>query len=293
MPFQRHLIGEIDLLNTLKLITQAYQQISVTYMQKIRGSVLSTREFSTMLRAVFFEVKSSYRKEIQALQRKKKIHTLTQLSTLSKNKKTISVFVAAHTKLYGDIILKVFKIFVEYVKNGNSDIMIIGRLGQELYEHYGVKKPYTYFEIPDINLKMVDLRPIMYHLIKYQTINVFYGKFENIMVQQPTMTNITGDQLLAKYEISQVERQYLFEPSLEQVLNFFETQIVTSLLKQSVHESELAKAAARIKAMEEAQHNIESRSKKLFIQKRKMQQSDDNKRQIHMIAGMSLWRYSR
>src|SRR5690606_25386008 len=51
------------------------------------------------------------------------------------------------------------------------------------------------------------------------------------------------------------EPDALFEPSMEEVLNFFETTILKTIMKQKVHESMLSRYAARMVAMDVATEN--------------------------------------
>ena len=49
MPTQYDIKSDIDLVNTLKTVTQVYQEIAVMKMQKIRTSVLINRDFMILL----------------------------------------------------------------------------------------------------------------------------------------------------------------------------------------------------------------------------------------------------
>jgi F0F1-type ATP synthase gamma subunit len=137
---------------------------------------------------------------------------------------------------------------------------------------------------------MDDLRAIISHIESYDKINVYYPRFENIVSQRATNTNVSGDEPMKQgEELNYRERSYLFEPNLQSILDYFKTQMISSLFKQTVHESQLARFASRIKAMEEALDNINVRSKELGIQQNKILKRIENKKQIERIAGISLW----
>jgi F0F1-type ATP synthase gamma subunit len=82
---------------------------------------------------------------------------------------------------------------------------------------------------------------------------------------------------------------YYFEPSLEKVLNFFESQVFASLLKQTVHEGELARLASRVKSMETALVNIEKEEKMIKAEARKLKKNTENKKRTESLAGIALW----
>ncbi len=276
---------DIDLVNTLKTVTQVYQEIAVMKMQKVRVSVLMTRDYLNKLSEIFYDVKRSYNKELNKILEKEKkkaqkIHKETR----------VSILLSPNTKLYGSIVYRVVEKFIADVKKNNDDITIIGRLGRELFANGQMTRPYTYFEIPDSEIRMDDLRAIISHIESYDKINVYYPRFENIVSQRATNTNVSGDEPMKQgEELNYRERSYLFEPNLQSILDYFKTQMISSLFKQTVHESQLARFASRIKAMEEALDNINVRSKELGIQQNKILKRIENKKQIERIAGISLW----
>lgn len=302
MENKQKLTNEIELVKTLRIIVQAYQEIAVMKMRKVRTSVLKTRQFLELLSQVFYDVKNSYQHQIEALVKSKNTKELAKLSTFHKNGKNVSVFLSANNKLYGEVIFKVFDMFERYIEKNTTDLVIIGKLGKELYEQAGLEKPYIYYDIPDADVTVDDLKPVIVNLLNYEKINVFYGKFENIITQNAAVTNVTGDSSFsidnthdsARDNFTQevpgyADRKFLFEPSLDVILNFFQTQIFGSLFKQTVYEAQLARFASRITAMEEALKNIDTRTQSLFRQEKKMKRLKEHKKMIETLSGISLW----
>ncbi len=294
----RKAIGEeIELVNTLKVISQAYEEISVMRMQKIRDSVLKARDYLIKLSSVFYDVKQSHRRFINFLE--KEVEDLSPYDILPRNGKTVTVLLSANEKMNGEILSKVFRAFAEHVKTKamESDIILIGKIGKELYATVsGLPKDYTYIQVPDEKVQLNDVKVLISKLIQYQEINVFYGKFHSVVTQDAVIANITGDKpyddidLAAKPEgQNEEDRKFLYEPSLEELYSFFETQFFSSLFKQTIDESHLSRYASRIKAMEEALVNIEAKSKKLYSEERKSKKATQNKKQNDSIAGMGAW----
>lgn len=289
MQIKKLIQSDIDFSNTFRFIAQAYEEIAVMKMRKVRNSVLSTRDYLSNLSNVFFELKRAKQrlKEQESLASKLKPKPDTEA-------KTVSVLLSANTTLYGDLIERIFKLFSENVSRDNSDIIIAGRVGRRLYEQQELKKPYIYFELPDVDLKLEDIKPVIFHLVKYQNIMVYYGKFESVVNQKETVTNISGDKpsIFKEEEKGQsdVATHFLFEPSLDSILVFFKDLISSSLFRQTINETQLARWASRIMSMEKAQVNIESQIKKLHFSKMKIQRHEQNRKQLDRLAGISLWR---
>ncbi|OGK25201.1 hypothetical protein A3A46_01755 [Candidatus Roizmanbacteria bacterium RIFCSPLOWO2_01_FULL_37_13] len=340
MQYKKLIQSEIDFTKTFRYITQAYEEIAVMRIRKVRASVLQAREYFTKLSDVYFEVKKAFerqKKEKEILKRTEQIPVNTRrvgksMSTLAsqthpqgaqsssalasqthpqgaqssstlpegeykyKLNKSVSVFLSANTTLYGDIIARIFKLFLENIDKKETDVIIIGRLGRRLYEELETKKPYLYFELPDFEINLENLKPVIYYLVKYKTIMVYYGKFESIVTQQAAASNISGDQRFGADKKPGTSSdpglgtKFLFEPSLESIMAFFEDLITLYLFRQTVFETQLARWASRIMAMEKAQVNIETQIKRLRFLDTKINRADQQKKQLERLSGISLWR---
>lgn len=281
---------EIELVSAFKKLAQAYEEIAVIKMQRVRDSVLSTRGFLERLSYVFADVKQSYKKEIEHLIKQKKQGSgiATKYPT---NGRMAKVFLSANTKMYGDIINRVFSLFSENITNDDFDIVIIGKLGKDLFVQKFPQKKYNYFDLPDSNVKLSDLEKVAQLLINYDVVEVFYGKFDNVAKQTPMSFKLTGQEELQPVEGDGKEKVgFFFEPSLDTILTFFQDQVFSSLFRQSISEGELARFASRIMAMEEALTNIDKSEKGLRLDERRQKKLLSNKKQLERLASYTLWR---
>jgi F0F1-type ATP synthase gamma subunit len=83
---------------------------------------------------------------------------------------------------------------------------------------------------------------------------------------------------------------YLFEPSLEKIITFFEDEIFTGIIQQTVTESELARYASRITTLDIARENINNKLKAINLEKRVATHRLLNKKQSEALSGISLWK---
>lgn len=290
MQNRKKLDSDMKMTGSLKGLAQAYEQISVTKMQRVRGKVLSSRDYLTELSIVFGSVKSSYRLEIDKFLNKKRKKGILQLSPFGGNGRNISILLSSNGKLYGDIGQKVFNFFMDSVQKENSDIYIIGKIGRELFINSGVRKKYGYIDFPDELEEEAGLKDFFKDLLQYETVNVFHGQFQNVLTQKPLVSNVSGTQGLTADGTPAKNIKFFFEPSLEEVLELFEDQIFASLFKQTLHESELSHVASRIKQMENALENIGEYEKKLARIKKRVHKRVEGAKQIQRMAGMRLWK---
>src|SRR5438270_13619868 len=126
----------------------------------------------------------------------------------------------------------------------------------------------------------------MQKFLQYEKVYVYYGKFGNVVRQSPISTSITGEDIFETETIMQVPREdrFIFEPTLEKIFHFFETQIMANLFSQTLLENQLARHASRVNAMEEALVHIEEESKKLNQIKNRLKHQSQNKKQLETIS---------
>src|SRR5205823_80149 len=154
-------------------------------------------------------------------------------------------------------------------------------------ENSGVGKPFVYFEIPDTSVKLEHIKQLMKKFLQYEKVYVYYGKFGNVVRQSPISTSITGEDIFETETVTQVPREdrFIFEPTLEKIFHFFETQIIANLFSQTLLENQLARHASRVNAMEEALIHIEEESKRLNQVKTRIKHLLQNKKQLETISG--------
>lgn len=290
MQNRKQIEKDINLIGSFKGLAQAYEEISVTKMQRVRGKVLSARSFLDDLSEVFADVKGSYKDEIEKLIKHDGKHFFS-FSTVNKNGKTIAVLLSSNNKLYGDIGRKVYRYFIEDIAKTDPDIYIIGKVGREFYENSENKKAYRYIDFPEEGNAPEQFSEVLKYLEKYQTVRVYYGQFVNVITQNPVSENVSGTSELEAIEGSTRRLvKFFFEPSLESVLSIFETQIFSSLFRQTLHESELSHVTSRIAQMEYALENIETSQKKLNKKKRLVIKRQESAKRLQRLSGISLWR---
>lgn len=276
--------NQIISLETLEGLAHAYAQISSNRMKSIRSTVLSNRLFLQDLNEIFADVRNSYKDEVKKLIKKPRSGGKKgPITFLSHNGRTVSVLLSANAGLYGELTSKVFNLFFQEVEKEGSEATIIGRLGKSLFLQRAPNKPYTYFDFPDYGTDQSKLSEIIEHLVQYERIRVYHGKFQNIITQIPNVFNLEAETPIANMNPEgdvKNRTHYLFEPSLEKILIFFESQMFGSLLNQTINESQLAKFAARMFAMDTAGENIKGELKKMKINKLRLTHYIYNKKQV-------------
>lgn len=293
MAQKKVVLEELEALGSLKDLAQSYEEIAVIRMQNIKDSVLKTRDFLAEISDIFVDLKASYEREVKDLLTRMKRGEKTLLQGLQKNGKTLLVYLSSNGRLYGSVTQKTFKLFIQDLKKPEgqgSDIVVIGSAGKEMYEgsETSKNKPFEYFEIPDTNVEVEHIKKLMQKFLQYEKVYVYYGKFGNVVKQSPIATSITGEDIFETEIVAPTPREdrFIFEPTLEKIFHFFETQIMANLFSQTLLENQLARHASRVNAMEEALGHIEEESKKLNQMKNRLRHLMQNKKQLETISGV-------
>lgn len=280
---------DIEQLQSLIVLVETYETIAGTSVRRIRSSVLANRAFHIGLNRMFRETTDAYRKEVDRMMEKKKIRREGHISLMKHTKKTVLMLLSANTGLYGDVINRTFMAFVTEIKRTEADIVIIGRMGKMFFEETMPGKEFTYFNFPDNAIDIESLKQITGNLNQYEKVVAFYAVFKNLLTQQVRASIISGAELPTEKSDEKSVQAYFFEPSLEEVSLFFETEIFASLLEQIFHESRLAKLASRMVLLDHAIINIESELKRTSLSKQRVHHRTLNRHLLDSLSGVSLW----
>jgi ATP synthase F1 gamma subunit len=294
MAQRKAVLEELQALNSLKELAESYEEIAVVRMQNIKDSVLKTRDFLADLSDVFVDLKASYQREVKQLLELRKKGDKSILPILQKNGKMLMIYLSSNGRLYGAVTQKTYHLFIDDLKKSKgdeTDVAIIGSAGREMFENAGLNKQYDYYEIPDTAVKVDHIKELMQKFLQYDKVYVYYGKFGNVVKQTAIGTSISGEDIFETETPSEVPREdrFIFEPTLEKIFHFFETQIMANLFSQTLLENQLARHGSRVNAMEEALIHIEQESKRLNQQKGRLKHILQNKKQLETIGGLALW----
>lgn len=254
---------------SLKLIAQAYSEIAAIKLQKIRASIERNRNFFQEITQVFRTVRVAASKK--------------HLTPFVKNG-TISILITSNHRFYGSLEDKLIHFFITNSSEFSTERLVIGKTALDFLQ--SMKKPLTYKSVVFKNdlPALEELRNLVVNLMSYQQILVYYSRMQSVLVQEPHVVDIL--QKPPEHYLATTGRsfEYIFEPELEKIIQFFDRQIATLLFEQTFFESELARTASRLISMDQAQSNAEDLIKQqkrlLFVAKRSM----DSARLLDTIA---------
>ncbi len=285
MTSLRKIKKDLAMVSTIGSIVNVYQKTAYLKMMKIRESVLMNREFTAEIAKVYHYVKESYLASLNKIYRKNKKNYF-----LKKKREKGLIFLSANQFFYGNLILDIWSQVYNLWKKEDLDLIIVGKIGRYLAKSYGMSKSsFYYFNLDDANPKKEEIGAIVDFIKDYEEVIVFHGRFRTILSQVVAKSSIKGNVSEKDLKIPEKIKKYLFEPSPEAVFEFFETEIMASLLHQAILEHSLAKYATRMVAMYKAGENAKKIKKEMEIIKKKLEWQEINKTQVEFFNAFSLW----
>lgn len=270
---------DLETIEIIKNITNIYHEIANLKMKQIRERVLKNRRFFEELLNIYQKVKSAYLFSKGEDKLKK-----TTSSFLLGKKERVVIFLSANHFFYGNLILDIWLKVFSYFKKYKPDLVVVGKVGKYLAEASGLGHRMFYFELNDEKPEEKNLTAIVEFLKDYKKIIVFYGKYKTILSQEPILSEIS--ELPFKEGGKEKVKTYLFEPSPETILEFFEREIMATLFHQCVLEHQLVRYAARVIAMDKARENAKKEEEKIKILENKLKMKILNKKQIELFNSL-------
>lgn len=224
---------------SLKAIALSYAEIASVKIRKIRAAVEQNRLF-------FDEIAQVYRIVRQ--------QALANKVSLKKTKPAVSILLTSNYGFYGNIDTEVIHLFLETTPKFPTDRVVIGKTGLAYLKAMRYFSPYEPLVFKQDLPQPSELKALNAAIRHYAQVLVFYPELHTLLVQKPAATDITQTYQQQFSKTAVLFGSYvIFEPELNKILQFFDSQIISLLLEQTFFEAELARTAARIIAMDQAQ----------------------------------------
>lgn len=306
MNYLKNILLQIEDLSGIKDIVGASEEIASMKMRSIRNKVLLSRDLNDELTEIYREVTISYKNQIiQLMQEKKNKHAFDQNAAPSAslkvgNGKFACVYLSATSGLFSKILEKTYYEFKAYLEQHPQAVpVIIGEFGKRLYTNDYPNKEFMFYPLAEASSSEDSLKKVTEDLSDYSSVVIFYARFETMAQQTTTVLDVSGQDAASLQQTQGTGTaaitptpivHYLFEPSLEKIIVFFESEIFAGIIQQTMTESELAQYASRITTLDMARENINTQLKKINLEKRFATHRLMNKKQNEAMTGMSLWK---
>ena len=265
--------------------TSAMKMVSASKLRKSQNAILKLRPYSAKMTEIIQNLCSSERDELP-LARQSKVLNNVLILVLTSNKGLCSTFNANVIKATNQRI----ESYKENNPNIKIDIKTFGKKGSDFYKKQG--NVITYLgendEIWD-NLSFDNVAKECEVLIgeflenKYDKIEVIYNQFKNASTQvltYETLLPITFEQ-----EGSEINNDYIFEPSKIEIINSIIPQSLKTQLFKCFLDSFASEHGARMTSMHKATDNATNLLKDLKLTYNKARQASITNEIIEICSG--------
>lgn len=305
----------------LQELTSTFEAIAAQNLSATRNRVLSARAFLEEAQKVYTDARDIFVSQNQL--DPAQYHQQLRVST--DNGKDLVVVIAPNTKLYGALPEQLLSQATEGIRRKTCDVLVLGKVGAEYFSRLKPPIAFETLEVDDEDWTVEQVHSILTKVAAYHKVTAYYNHFRTVLtadVIEADLSLTNPFQNPAPAEPKKDDQQdaqpspevkgpapknpfakwlthvkhlsdgpdALFEPSLEEVLNFFETTILKTLLHQKVRESLLSRYAARMVAMDVATENAKTATVGLRRELSRAKRRKANAKMLDNYSGMSIWK---
>jgi ATP synthase F1 gamma subunit len=302
----------------LQELTSTFEAIAAQNLSATRNKVLSARAFLEEAQKVYTEARDIFIAQHQL----DPASYHEQLRITKDNGKQLVLIVAPNTKLYGALPEQLLSQAVAGIRaKQRCDVLVLGKVGAEYFARLRPPIPFESLAVDDEDWTVEQVQAILVKVAAYHKVTAYYNHFRTVLTADVLESDLTLTTPEVRQEPKDPKPQEsttpvassaakrnplqkwvehvrhladtpdaLFEPSLEEVLNFFETTILKTLLHQKVRESLLSRYAARMVAMDVATENAKTATKGLRQDLSRAKRRRANAKMLDNYSGMSIWK---
>ncbi len=230
---------------TIQDLTAVFESIASIRISKIKNKVLTSKLFFSELWQIYTQLRADPSDRITSSERK----------PTASGKSQAFIVITSEGGLTGDIDERIIASVLKDYNPQTTDIIIVGDHGIKLMSQRGVHVE-KFFKTPEA-ASYVDVSPMISAVVAYPDIKAYYETYVSLSVQETAKIDLIAAVRSMSDEVSVEEgtissRDYVFEPSLPDIIAHMETTMLSLALSQVILESKLAQDASRFNAMNAA-----------------------------------------
>lgn len=228
---------------TAQFVTTMLRDISATKLQSIRTAYEANVKYYTELHGLM-SLLQTYAAE-------------KEIAIPTAQKKRVLVALTSNRRFYGSLNTDVITRLQEEVSRGTDcECLVLGQTGHQIIERMPITAPVTYAAFQKDEPTADEIHAVVKNLSVYAEVLVVHPTYVNAFDQKATVTDVTHVPV-EESEPQAPVLEYLFEPDIPAMLDFFTTQIRFVLFDRIVLETRLALTGARLMKMQRARERAE------------------------------------
>lgn len=268
---------ELGQVNTIKDLTSIFEAIASIHIAQIKDKVVSSTKFFDELWHIYSQLREGEKQQIG-------VHPGAVKGSMA------LLAVTSEGGLIGDIDEKIIRSMLKDERSKTADLFVIGGHGVALLGQRHIKAKHV-FPLPDVE-QNVDVEAIAKAMSLYENATVYYQTYISLTRQEVAQIDLFSAVATlgrdTKKEDPISEENYIFEPSIQDVLVFMESVMLEVALGQVILESKLAQYASRFNAMSAAKDKAKELKDDLTMALSRARRSIGDERTKEIMSAMKL-----
>jgi len=280
MSSSKDILREFEQYKVIGELSGALEGIASYRIRQIKDRVLLSKSFFQELYAIYLSLRVE--------------KDVTRKPQYSKDLYIVITSTGGLSGVIDDEIVS--RVMQDYVA-ATTDVVAIGARGAALLRARGVELARSFGQ-PDIT-RPIDTSPIVLMAQQYRRTFVYYQEFQTLTLQKPNRIELVLEtQTLEKNSSPSVQSaadnimlasEYLFEPTVDEVIEYLENVMLNITMTQLIFESQLAQFAARFTAMLTARtraHDAQGEAHMQYLSARRRERDEAAHEIVYAMRGL-------
>ena len=274
---------QINDLMTFKHISAAFTEAAAVKLKNIRDAFNRNARYYEEINYIYHLVEMNAKR--MQMERIK--------SQIERKSARLYIAFTSNQRFFGSINTEIMNTFIRDSEPSEIEKMIIGVTGKAYVRSTGQKFSYKEMDFKKDLPAEDEIAQFLKMTENYDQVRVFYPKFISFLKQEVGVTDITQKIALqdSKKNEKTKEIHLLFEPELDKMIKFFDTQVRWLLFQRIILESDMARTAARLLTMSQAEERTDFEIKKKKADLRKVIRSFTNAQLLDTFSGIKRWKH--
>jgi len=274
---------QINDLMTFKHISAAFTEAAAVKLKNIRDAFNRNARYYEEINYIYHLVEMNAKR--MQMERIK--------SQIERKSARLYIAFTSNQRFFGSINTEIMNTFIKDSEPSEIEKMIIGVTGKAYVRSTGQKFSYKEMDFKKDLPAEDEIAQFLKMTENYDQVRVFYPKFISFLKQEVGVTDITQKIALrdSKKNEKTKEIHLLFEPELDKMIKFFDTQVRWLLFQRIILESDMARTAARLLTMSQAEERTDFEIKKKKADLRKVIRSFTNAQLLDTFSGIKRWKH--
>jgi len=274
----RRVRKKIKSVDNVKKITKAMELVSAVKMKKYQQLAISSSPYQKFLDKAIRNILVNLEKTSNLLQ-----------SPKTAQNKELAVLVTSNKGLCGAFNINLARYLWKNTDKKITDIVTLGKKGAVLASNLGFKiiADYSSNDLFENISALFEFIYSQYSEGKYKNVRIFYNTFVSIIEHRPFDKNLLPIQFEpdeSEENIQDFFRNYLIEPSPEEIMQSLLLNYVEEKIRFAVTETQAGEHSARMIAMQNATNNATDILINLTLLRNKLRQENITNELLDMIT---------